>query len=436
MKNTPNKADSAPISEVKPARKTQAADTSLRLVEVTGDALAQQTDGTQRTPRYDMTKSGKVKNTLNNVEQFVQSRAKIRFNKLESVVEIDGRTMEDFDAQKIVSDIEKELGILPPEGRVFLALNVVARQDSYDPLVEHFNGLPAWDGMERLSVAFEKYLGVAHSEYVAAVSRAFHIGLCARAYEPGSKVDTALVLEGVQGLGKTSFVEVLGGQFYADLAIDPNDKDSMQNLRGFAVVELGELDGLTRNEISSTKRFLSKKVDVFRPSFGRLYQKVPRRCVFVGTSNEASYLRDPTGARRFWPVKCTKIDLEAWRRDRDQVLAEAREAYFAGEKWHLVDELAIAQQREETENRFSADPWEERLAAWVDSGSGADSLAGGGISYDQLLTIPLCLEPSQQTQHNKARVSSCMKRLGFEYKLVRIQSSASPVRRWVRADNR
>src|SRR5262249_34886268 len=132
-------------------------------------------------------------------------------------------------------------------------------------------------------------------------------------------------------------------------------------------VELAELDALLRSEPSSTKAFLSRHVDHFRPSHGRRSQDFPRQCVFAGTVNEGAYLKDSTGNVRFWPVLCTKADREGLKAIRGQLWAEAVERFLAGEKWYLEDNEVIAEAREEQEARYVGDAWEEKIAEFIEN---------------------------------------------------------------------
>jgi putative DNA primase/helicase len=176
------------------------------------------------------------------------------------------------------------------------------------------------------------------------------------------------VLEGEQGTGKSTALRYLfGDRFFIDHLPDFHSKDSFQQLQGAWCVEVAELSALTKADVKDVKQFLSRLVDKFRPPFGRLPIQVPRRSVFWGTVNpeEGGYLRDPTGARRFWPIETTVIDTDAILRDRDQLWAEAVAAFIAGEKWHLDDDDDIADAKAEQAKRREVHPWEPVLEAWL-----------------------------------------------------------------------
>lgn len=144
------------------------------------------------------------------------------------------------------------------------------------------------------------------------------------------------------------------------------DKDAFQAIRGKWIVELGELDSFNKAESTKAKQFFSASIDTYRESYGRRTSDVPRQCVFAGTTNQDEYLKDATGNRRYWPVACVKVDLEALRRVRDQLWAEAMFCYQAGDIWWVTreeEELFTAEQEE----RFVVDEWEGPILDWLEA---------------------------------------------------------------------
>jgi putative DNA primase/helicase len=156
------------------------------------------------------------------------------------------------------------------------------------------------------------------------------VGAVARVFQPGCRVDHMLILEGEQGLKKSTTIEILGGEWYTDARLNFADKDSLLIVQGRWIIEMAELEGMNKADTSETKKFLTQHVDLFRPPYGRKLVKYPRRCVFAGTVNLDAYLKDDSGNRRFWPVRVTAIDADALRRDVDQLWAEAVALYKAG----------------------------------------------------------------------------------------------------------
>lgn len=212
----------------------------------------------------------------------------------------------------------------------------VARANDFDPLADYLNGLQ-WDGVDRLTDFLIRYVGarcvnkagVDITHYVRTIGRRFLISMVARAIRPGIKVDTVLVLEGRQGKRKSMFFEVLGGAWYVSDELVLGDKDSKMIAGRCWLVELAECASMKRTETNSQKAFLSRREDFYRPPYGDNLILTPRRCVFVGSTNDDFWLSDRTGNRRFWPCYCDAIDIAALRRDRDQVWAQAVAEYRA-----------------------------------------------------------------------------------------------------------
>lgn len=229
----------------------------------------------------------------------------------------------------------------------------VARDNPRHPVREWLASL-TWDGQARLTHWLPDYLGAEGPlAYLEAVGPAFLISAVARVMRPGCQADHVLTLEGAQGCGKSSAVRTLGWPWITEGIPDLASKDAALHLAGVWIVEISELAAVRRTDsIEHVKAFLTRNVDRYRPPYGRRTVDVPRQCVFVATTNEAAYLRDPTGNRRFWPVRCTDIDLAALERDRAQLWAEARARYDAGEPWHLTAAAAGIAASEQDARRY------------------------------------------------------------------------------------
>ncbi|MGB9331501.1 MAG: virulence-associated E family protein [Steroidobacteraceae bacterium] len=294
---------------------------------------------------------------------------------------------------------------------------LVAKDASYHPVREYLGGLE-WDGEPRLQTWLAEYLNAqADPVYLAAVGCKFLISAIARIMNPGCQVDYVLVLEGPQGIGKSRTARTLAVRpaWFTDDMPDIHRKDAALQVCGRWICELAELAALRRGaEVEGMKAFLSRPVDVFRPPYGRRAVTVPRQNVFVGTTNEAHYLRDPTGNRRFWPVRCERIDLKALERDRDQLWAEAVQAFRKSEAWHMTDaetELARAEQQE----RVLVTELEATVAEYL------TNLADAGIkevSAKQVMVDALHLEPDKADFAERAgrlgvQVSTAMQAAGW-----------------------
>lgn len=221
---------------------------------------------------------------------------------------------------------------------------MVAKRHPYHPVRRHIEGLRGrWDREKRLRTWLRKCCLEEDEwddkdplqQYLARVGTWLLMAMVARVMRPGCKFDYMVIFEGGQGIGKSTLAAVLGGDYYADTGLMLGDKDSYQNLQGVHVYEMGELDSMSKSDITKVKLFISSQKDRFRASFDRRAKDYPRQVIFIGTTNEDHYLVDPTGNRRMWPVRVTRqIDIPWIKENRDQLLAEALTYFEAGERFH------------------------------------------------------------------------------------------------------
>jgi putative DNA primase/helicase len=222
------------------------------------------------------------------------------------------------------------------------SVSAIARDIRIHPVREYLNNI-RWDGVPRMETSAIAYLGAEDTRLNRAFGSLWMISAIARIMRPGAKVDHMLILEGPQGAKKSTALKALAGEeWFIDELAEIGSKDAAQQLRGVWIVEIAELDAISRAEVSRIKSFLSRSVDRYRPPYERYVIDVPRQCVFAGSVNPDTYLRDETGNRRFWLVRCGHIDLDALRRDRDQLWAEAVARYREGAVWWLDDPELIA----------------------------------------------------------------------------------------------
>lgn len=272
----------------------------------------------------------------------------------------------------------------------------------------------AYDGRARLTHWLLDYLGAeGPAAYLEAVGPAFLKSAVARVMRPGCQADHSLVLEADQGKGKTSAARILGRPWITEGLPDLANKDAALHLAGVWIVELSELAAVRRTDsIEQVKAFLTRSVDRYRPPYGRRTVDVPRQSVFIATTNEAAYLRDPTGNRRFWPVRCTDIDLAALERDRDQLWAEAVHGYRAGEAWHLTPETAALAATEQDARRYVSE-LEQDVAEYLErmAAEGHTELAVRDVLRD-VLDINSTDDPRAAAAVG-AQVAAAMNRAGW-----------------------
>jgi putative DNA primase/helicase len=335
-------------------------------------------------------------------------------------VEVDGAPLRDVTMSGAAIWLDAHYGIDVPSAKVGEAVQLVARDDPYHPIRDYLDGL-VWDGLSRLAELLPSYFGAVsedsgHSALLAVLGERFGVGCVARVYDPGCKLDTVLVLCGAQGAGKSTAIEAIASPtWFSDTDIDPQNKDSYQQVQGVWLMELQEIDGWNnRRDQATIKKFVSSRSDRYRPPYGRCMVDQPRQCVFVGSTNEDRFLADRTGSRRYWPVLVGSIAMADIRRDRDQLWAEAVHLYRAGMPWHLTreegDELRGASERHQ-----QIDPWAESIDAWMTQ----RRLEGhGGGSLADVMT-GIGLDTKARSTGAGGRVASILRALGYDSRRVR-----------------
>jgi len=337
-------------------------------------------------------------------------------------------------------------------------LEIVARRRSFNPVQDWLRSR-RWDGVARLDRVLPDFFGTADGEYELSIGPRWFISLVARAMTPGCQADCTLVLEGPQGIGKTSAFRALMADptWYAESSAGVESKDFLENLRGVWLMGFDELDSLTRRSLTKVKTVLTALHDKFRKSYGHYSSTYPRTCGFCGSTNEEQYFNDPTGARRFWPARVKRrINIPMLIAARDLLWAEAYVRWQAGEEWHVNTPELLALCETEQEQRLEVDAWEEAVREWlgdptkvtrtpaaaVNGANGANGVNGtngaNGLTPDLLfkgglrpydasngITTAAVLERAlgklkgQWTLGDSIRVARLLRRMGFERIRVR-----------------
>lgn len=353
------------------------------------------------------------KKTITNLMLFLKNLPElgqtIRWNELAQRAEWNGRPFEDSDLVDVRLIMERH-DFEPTIGDVFPAVMRHARENTYHPVRDYLRGLK-WDGTARLDHWLTLCLGAPQTPFVQLAGRKTLIAAVARAMKPGCKVDTVLVLEGPQGIKKSSAIAKLFGDQYVAESVNIFDQHNkmVMSMMGAWCVELAEFVAILNRDKNTVKGMLSMRTDRVVLPYAKVASDHPRQCIFVGTINpgDSGYLTDNTGNRRYWPVEVTKADLELIADRRDQIWAEAARAYFADEAWWIEsdDEQALAVQQ--TESREEYDAWDEILAA--------------KLTQYNTVTIATALQaigvPNERMDKKAAnRVAASLRRIGFKSK--------------------
>ncbi|MBO1361798.1 hypothetical protein J2D73_18610 [Acetobacter sacchari] len=295
---------------------------------------------------------------------------------------------------------------------LFKAVTLEAGRIRYHPVRNWLTGL-VWDGEERINDILPRYFRSDDTPYTRDVGRKFLVAMIARAMTPGCKMDYMLVLEGDQGVRKSTACSILGGSWFSDNLPDlrHGGKDVSQHIQGKWLIEVAEMSATDKADANALKSFITRPVERYRPSYGRFDVEQPRQCVFVGTTNKKVYMRDETGGRRFWPVRVGvdgKCDTEALRRDRDQIFAEAFMAWATGEQHWPSDDTQAELYEPEQEKRFESDEWETVVVAYL------MDKKNDQIRLLDIAENALSIAPKDFGTTSMRRLTAIMERIGWE----------------------
>lgn len=277
-----------------------------------------------------------------------------------------------------------------------------------------------WDGVKRIDSFLVDCFGVTNTDYTRAVSKNFWISVAARIYQPGCQVDNMLVLEGVQGTGKTTALRILGGDWHCEAQENITSNNFFQALHGKLIVEVSELSSFPRQEVQRIKQVISCKTDRYRAPYEKAPSDHPRMSVFVATTNEDKYLHDNTGARRFWPVYCHDINKELIAKNREQFYAEAVARFKDGETWY---ETPHVQTKDEQEARRQHDEWEYVVHQWL--------LHKNEVLVCEIAVECLKIDIAKVDMKTQRRLSGILHSLGWQVKTV--MRSGHAVKVWCKS---
>lgn len=319
-----------------------------------------------------------------------------------------GPVLSDAAATRLWLLIDQKFAIRPAYDFFVRVMEDEARLNRFHPVCDYLDDL-SWDKTPRIDRWLTTYAGAEDNEFVRAVGAMVLIAAVRRVRTPGCKFDEMLVLEGPQGQGKSSLLQVLAMKadwHTDDLPLSADTKRQIEALAGRWIVEAGELKGMRKGDVETLKSFLSRREDRARMAYGRLTTELPRQCVIVGTTNSVHYLKDSTGNRRFWPVRVGAMDLAALKRDRDQLWAEAAHREAEGASIRLEPAL-YPKAAEAQEGRRVEDPFLQRLAEVLNGLVGKLRSEGAW----KIIGVP----SGHRTPEHNVRLGEAMKELGWEH---------------------
>ena len=336
-------------------------------------------------------------------------QGRIRYNEFARRPEIDGAEITDGKEAELMLWLDEVYRLDVPISKVATVVNVVAERNSYHPVRDYLDALQ-WDGVERVPDVLCRYYGGKDHPLYRRISACWMVSSVARIYDPGCKVDSVVILAGNQGVGKSTGLRAMMPDpgWFSDAALDLDHKDALMKIHaGIWWYELAELADVGKKEVEKVKSFISESSDQFRPPYGRRVVTYARSVVFSGTTNAARFLKDPTGSRRFWPVETGGIDIEAIKRDRDQIWAESVVRFRRGDQWYLsrADGRTLQALSDEFQE---VDSWEPLIAQFV------EDLRGVKFSTSQLFDGPLQLTPDRRHRGHDNRIATILKAMGCQ----------------------
>ena len=296
---------------------------------------------------------------------------------------------------------------LPKVGRdvTHQAVDLHAVHNAFHPVRDYLDRLK-WDGRKRLASWLVDYLGAEASPYTREIGRLFLIAMVARVFKPGCKADYMLVLEGEQGIGKSRACRVLPAIGFLTTCLPFTRRTPRSTCAGSGWSRLPNYR--SKADAETLKAFISRPVELYRPAYGRHEVSEPRQCVFVGTTNRMAYLKDETGGRRFWPVRVSSIDINALRRDRDQLFAEAVIEFRADQPWWPDGAFERSVIKLEQEARYETDAWSQPISDYLE---GRTRVRVNDVAHDALGLPVVSIGTSQQR-----RIAGVLTTLGWSTK--------------------
>jgi predicted P-loop ATPase len=331
-------------------------------------------------------------------------RDRLKLNKLQQKIELDGKEICLDYAYLLLAEYD---GIDCTKTKASDILGKIAEENVYNPVITYLDTVASAIAPVSLDSLATRYFGTENPIYNIFLKRTL-IAAVARAYEPGCKHDTTLVLQGLQGAGKSSFFNTLGGKWFDDSMGNGSTKDDLIILHKSWIHEWGEIERtFSKRQSEELKAFLTRRSDTFRPPYGRSALEFPRQSIIVGTANGSDFLVDSTGNRRYWiiPVAKKKINIKQLAEERDRIWSAAVKAYRNGEKWWLTDEEEKLSQQNNQQFQI-IDEWQSAIAQYLE---GREM-----VSIMEILTRVFEIEPGKVDRRTQMRVGNILTNLAWK----------------------
>ncbi|MGH1350229.1 MAG: VapE domain-containing protein [Methyloligellaceae bacterium] len=371
-------------------------------------------------------KSPVSRNMLANILR--KRNIQVAYNQLNDLIDLTGlegfTQFSDQAANRLRFDLWEYEGIRISKDVFHDIIADIALGNAYHPIKEYLNGLQ-WDGLSRIDRFFIDLAGACDFPLTRSITQIWFIAAVRRIFEPGADYQELVILEGPQGHGKSTAIRKLCPDiswYSDDLPLDAPTKTVVEQTLGKWIIEASELAGRTHN-MRTLKRFLSATTDRTRLSYERLSRDYPRQWIPIGTTNEAEYLVDSTGNRRYWPIRIETFDLDRLTPDyRDQLWAEAVHLHRQGLSLKLAPELWDSARREQ-DKRFNSDPWEDIIRNLLPGTPCSIAVS----SVLEALSIP----QERRSRRASNRVAYIMRKLGFRKSTARHPVTGKVMKVWV-----
>jgi len=382
-------------------------------------------------------RAGELINNLHNVVAILSSDprwlGKIRYNNFKQRIEIDSSSISDTTSTAMRLWLYRAYGLQAAKDLMTDAIEHVAQQNQYHPVQQYLLDL-RWDGVQRLNTWLHRLLGADSTPLNAEIGTRWLVQGVARVLCPGSQTDGCLILQGAQGIGKSSALRILARQpeWYRDSFIDiRTGRDAYSKLAGVWIYEFPELESTRGRDNNSVKAFLTQHTDTYRPAYARYEQEVPRQVIFAGTTNDTEILNDPTGSRRYWIAKCGACDFDKLRAEADQLWAEAVHIYTTWSdptRWAWLLDPAVNDEMAEIHEQYQQiDTWQEYIEMWA---ANTEDLHKNGVTVAEILQNALGMHPDKQSTSYSTRVGKLLSTMGWHKGGARKTVNGSRLRLW------